>query len=262
MLGTSYWQFFLLVVTTSIFFGLAMTAFLFWLIIKKRQTYITLTDEKIADEIITLRTSIKTIYFVGPIFAILLAIMGLRNWEEATRLGPAQIKEAKEEFKQLSEQTGRLLNDLKDYKNLVLRSELAQFIRVPDFEARMVPYALRTELDAISGEIAKKVSNDELKVILKNYLTENDFNNRTIHFAKLADLNDKVTQGGLTEALTQYLKVSDFENRIRNYAKISDLATPTDIDEAFSAYVQSTQFEMSIENYVRKIIRRENFTGN
>ena len=113
------WLILLLSTFSAIIGGISVFVLLHTLFLKDKDKLIQLTNEKVTEEIISLKTSIRFIYSIGPIIMIFITVLGIKGLEDVEKLIDIEkVKKLKEEYGVLNRDTNELLKKLKTYEDI------------------------------------------------------------------------------------------------------------------------------------------------
>lgn len=121
------WLILFLSAFSAIIGGISVFVSLYTLFLKDKDKLIQLTNEKVTEEIISLKTSIRFIYSIGPIIMICITVLGIKGLEDLEKLIDLEkvqkINEEYEvrnkEYEVRNQETKKLLKELKTYEDIL-----------------------------------------------------------------------------------------------------------------------------------------------
>ena len=182
------WQVLLLSMTSAAVGGVIVFVCIHNLFLKQRKHLIQLTDEKMTEEIVNLKASIRLVYSIGPILAILLAILGVKGWEDAKGfIGTGELEDATNNYGRLNSRVGGLIQRLEQYQDLASKQDLDDYLTVNAFNIKTASYISDTSLES---KLRDKVTSEQLTAAIGNYLKTEDFNATISSYEKTADVDN------------------------------------------------------------------------
>ncbi|TRX51741.1 hypothetical protein FNH22_23550 [Fulvivirga sp. M361] len=152
----------LLILTLSAFIGGIVGFALFnWLFLKNREAYVILSDEKLSEEIVNIRSRIQVIYVIGPLIGLGLGIFGLNSFDKFDKKIETQVSDL------LKKHEGKINEIDSAYKKSQSINNIVSF---DDLET--LSLASKNDLNDIKTNFEKYVRN--------NFVSDLTFNDRVI----------------------------------------------------------------------------------
>ncbi len=274
------WQFFVFGVVCAFVGGISGFLIIYGFVLKNKKSCIQLSDDKIFEEIIDLKTSVRLIYIVGPIVALFFASVGIQSLEELTEKLENDVREIsvadvemkhniiKSEFDEFSKSIAKAKENLQAFQGEVFRlgyvKEVTMDNRInnleSNFDRKIKDYAKDED---VTEKLRRKVSIDDLASELGEYLTLVSYGKKIEAYAKDVDvtkeLNNRITSDDLNKELEDYLTKNSFGKKIIGYAKDKDVTNKLNeklssdvFNEELKEYLSVVKFNKEISVYVKE----------